>query len=120
MYPMNGRDQLRRIHCYNEKPARISYLIRQAQLVSWMNVAECLRDYRITSMQYILLSFSRRSGDLSAPELARRFAVAPQSMNEAISALQRKRLLSRKEAAEHRRIQRIGLTAERSKFVAEM
>jgi DNA-binding MarR family transcriptional regulator len=91
--------------------ARTSYLLRQAQLLAYVRIADCLREYRITPMQYMLLSFSRRNGELSAAELARRFAVTPQSMNEAISALQRKRLLTRKEATEHRRIQRISLTA---------
>jgi DNA-binding MarR family transcriptional regulator len=98
-------------------PVRTSYLIRQAQLLTYVNVAECLREYRITPMQYMLLSFSRRNGELSAAELARRFAVTPQSMNEAISSLQRKRLLSRKEWAQHRRIQHISLTAEGSKLL---
>jgi len=94
------------------KSTRTSYLLRQAQLLSYVGIADCLREYRITPMQYMLLSFSRRHGNLSSAELARRFAVTPQSMNEAISALRRKRLLSRKESAEHRRIQRISLTSE--------
>jgi DNA-binding MarR family transcriptional regulator len=100
-----------------KKPARTSYLIRQAQLITFVHVTNCLREYRITPMQYTLLSFSRRNGELSSAELARRFAITPQSMNEAISTLQRKRLLSRKEAAEHRRIQRISLTAEGSNLL---
>jgi DNA-binding MarR family transcriptional regulator len=100
-----------------KRPARTSYLIRQAQLITFVHVTDCLREYRITPMQYMLLSFSRRNGELSSAELARRFAIAPQSMNEAISTLQRKRLLSRKEAAEHRRIQRISLTTEGSKLL---
>jgi DNA-binding MarR family transcriptional regulator len=94
-----------------KRVARTSYLLRQAQLLAYVRIADCLRKYRITPMQYMLLSFSRRNGELSAAELARRFAVTPQSMNEAISALQRKRLLKRKEATEHRRIQRTSLTA---------
>ena len=97
-----------------KRPARTSYLIRQAQLITFVYIADCLREYRITPMQYTLLSFSRRNGELSSAELARRFAITPQSMNEAISTLRRKRLLSRKEAAEHRRIQRISLTPEGS------
>ena len=100
-----------------KRPARTSYLIRQAQLITFVHVTECLREYRVTPMQYMLLSFSRRNGELSSAELARRFAVTPQSMNEAITTLQRKRLLSRKEAIEHRRIQRISLTVEGGKLL---
>ena len=102
-----------------KKPARTSYLIRQAQLITFVHVTNCLREYRITPMQYTLLSFSRRNGDLSSADLARRFGITPQSMNEAISTLQRKRLVSRKEAAEHRRIQRISLTPEGSKLLKQ-
>jgi DNA-binding MarR family transcriptional regulator len=100
-----------------KRPARTSYLIRQAQLITFVHVTDCLREYRITPMQYTLLSFSRRNGELSSADLARRFGITPQSMNEAISTLQRKRLLSRKEAAEHRRIQRISLTSEGGKLL---
>jgi DNA-binding MarR family transcriptional regulator len=100
-----------------KKPTRTSYLLRQAQIITYVHVADCLREHRITPMQYMLLSVSRRNGELSSAELARRFAVAPQSMNEAISTLQRKRLVSRKEAAEHRRIQRISLTTEGRKVL---
>lgn len=101
------------------KPARTSYLLRQAQLLTYVHVSACLREHRLTPMQYMLLSFSRRNGELSSAELARRFAITPQSMNEAISTLQRKRLLSRKESAEHRRIQRISLTAEGRKLLQQ-
>ena len=99
------------------KSARTSYLIRQAQLLTYMYIAEALREYSLTPMQYMLLSFSRRSGELSSADLARRFAVTPQSMNEAIATLQSKRLLSRKKAAEHGRILRISLTPEGSKLL---
>jgi DNA-binding MarR family transcriptional regulator len=100
-----------------KKSTRTSYLIRQAQLLTYVYIAECLRECRLTPMQYMLLSFSRRDGELSSADLARRFAVTPQSMNEAIVILQRKGLLLRKEAAEHRRILRISLTREGSKLL---
>jgi DNA-binding MarR family transcriptional regulator len=99
------------------KSARTSYLIRQAQLLTYVYIADCLREYGLTPMQYMLLSFSRRDDELSSADLARRFAVTPQSMNEVIATLQRKRLLMRKEAAEHRRILRISLTPEGSQLL---
>jgi DNA-binding MarR family transcriptional regulator len=89
---------------------RITYLIRRAQLIVYAQLTECLRDYNLTPMQYLLLSLSRRGRGLSSADLARRFAVSPQSMNEVITALQGKRLITRRRATEHRRILRISLT----------
>ncbi len=99
------------------RPARISYLLRRAQLLVYAGLAESLRRYELTPMQYMLLSLSRRGGEMSSAELARRFAVTPQSMNEMIAALQRKRLILRKNAAEHRRILRISLTARGARLL---
>ena len=54
-------------------------------------------------MQYMLLSLSRRGGEMSSADLARRFAITPQSMNEKIATLQRKRLIVRHVSSENRR-----------------
>jgi DNA-binding MarR family transcriptional regulator len=97
--------------------ARISYLLRRAQLLVYANLAECLREYNLTPMQYMLLSLSRRSGEMSSAELARRFAITPQSMNEMIAMLQHKQFIRRKTATEHRRILRISLTAEGARLL---
>ena len=90
---------------------RISYLLRRAQLIVYARLTECLREHNLTPMQYLLLSLSRRRRGMSSADLARRFAVSPQSMNEMITALQGKRLITRRRATEHRRILRISLTA---------
>ena len=55
-------------------------------------------------MQYMLLSLSRRGGEMSSADLARRFAITPQSMNEKIATLQRKRLIVRHVSSENRQI----------------
>ena len=89
---------------------RTSYLIRRVQLLVYASLSECLREYRLTPMQYMLLSLSRRGGEMSSADLARRFAITPQSMNEKIAALQRRRLIVRHVSSEHRRILRISLT----------
>jgi DNA-binding MarR family transcriptional regulator len=99
------------------RPARISYLLRRAQLLVYTSLADCLREYNLTPMQYMLLSLSRRGGEMSAAELARRFAVTPQSMNEMIAMLQSKDLIVRKTATEHRRILRISLTPEGARLL---
>jgi DNA-binding MarR family transcriptional regulator len=99
------------------RSARISYLLRRAQLLVYARLADCLREHNLTPMQYMLLSLSRRGGEMSSAELARRFAVAPQSINEIIAMLQRKHLILRKTANEHRRILRISLTSEGARLL---
>lgn len=96
---------------------RTSYLIRRAQLFVYANLSECLREHKLTPMQYMLLSLSRRGGEMSSADLARRFAVTPQSMNEMIATLQRKRLIARNVSSEHRRVLRISLTPEGSRLL---
>jgi DNA-binding MarR family transcriptional regulator len=94
------------------KTARTSYLIRRAQLLVYTNLTECLRAHDLTPIQYMMLSLSRRGGEMSSADLARRFSIAPQSVNEMIAALQRKKLIARKTTIENRRILRISLTSE--------
>jgi DNA-binding MarR family transcriptional regulator len=99
------------------KPPRLSYLIRRAQLLIYVNLADCLREHRLTPMQYMMLNVSRRGGEMSSADLARRFAVTPQSVNEMIAALQRKHLITRKVARENRRILRISLTPDGARLL---
>jgi len=96
---------------------RTSYLIRRVQLLVYASLSECLRQHRLTPMQYMLLSLSRRGGEMSSADLARRFAITPQSMNEKIATLQRKRLIVRHVSSEHRRILRISLTAQGARLL---
>jgi DNA-binding MarR family transcriptional regulator len=91
---------------------RTSYLIRRAQILVMRNLTDCLRDYDLTSTQYLLLSLSRRGGELSSASLARRFTISPQSMNETIATLEQKQLVVRTVAGEKRRTLHISLTPE--------
>jgi len=91
---------------------RTSYLIRRAQILVTRNLTDCLRDYDLTSTQYLLLSLSRRGRELSSASLARRFTISPQSMNEMIATLEQKQLVVRTVAGEKRRTLHISLTPE--------
>jgi len=93
------------------RQARTSYLIRRVQLFVYASLSQRLRQHKLTPMQYMLLSLSRR-GEMSSADLARRFAVTPQSMNETIAMLQRKRLIARTVSSHHRRVLRISLSPE--------
>jgi DNA-binding MarR family transcriptional regulator len=68
-----------------------------------------LRLFDLTPIQYLVLSLASRSGSWSTADLARRFDIAPQSMNEVIAALEGKKLIARRESPDHRRILHIRL-----------
>jgi len=99
------------------RKTRTSYLMRRAQLFVYANLSECLRKHKLTPMQYMLLSLSRRRGQMSSADLARRFMVTPQSVNELIATLQRKRLIARTRSSENRRVLRISVTPDGSRLL---
>ena len=94
-----------------------TYLVRRAQILITRNLTDCLRDYSITPAQYLMLSLSRRGGEMSSASLARRFTISPQSMNEMIAGLEKKKLIARTVAGERRRTLQINLTAEGTKLL---
>jgi DNA-binding MarR family transcriptional regulator len=96
---------------------RTIYLVRQLQLTIYAGLLDQLSEFDVTPTQYMLLSLASRRGGLSSADLARRFRVTPQSMNEAISALERKGFIERTEDPGHRKILRIGLTAQGAKLL---
>lgn len=96
---------------------RTIYLVRQLQLATYAGLIERLGDLEVTPTQYMLLSLASRRGGLSSADLARRFRVTPQSMNETIVALERKELIIRTEDPEHRKILRIRLSAKGAKLL---
>lgn len=91
---------------------RTFYLIKRAETEAAHALDEALRDYDITSGQYLILSLVSREGGRSSAELARRAFVTPQSMNEVIGALEAKNYIKRTENPENRRILQVSLTAQ--------
>ena len=92
------------------KSARTSFLIRLLQLKIYNEMVEGLRQFDITPFQYMALSLASHDGKWSAADLARRFQIRPQSMNEVIAALEAKELIAREEAPDHGRILHVRLT----------
>ena len=84
--------------------SRLNHAIRQ-------RVDEVLREHELTAVQYTVLSLLRGREALSSAEIARRFSVTPQSMNEVIFALEGKRLIARTENPGNRRMLHVVLTA---------
>jgi DNA-binding MarR family transcriptional regulator len=94
-----------------------NYLMRRAQILVTRSLTDCLHEYKLTPAQYLMLSLSRRGGEMSSASLARRFTISPQSMNEMIAGLERKKLIARTVAGEKRRTLQINLTPEGAKLL---
>lgn len=92
------------------KPRTI-FLLRLLQLNLYNRLVARLRPFGLTPLQYMVLSISGSRGTWSTAELARRFDIAPQSMTEVISSLEKMNLIARSKSAEHGRILNIRLTA---------
>jgi DNA-binding MarR family transcriptional regulator len=87
------------------------YLLKRAELAV-RNCAEvALAPFGLTPTQFLVLFRLEQSKGVSSAELARVTGVRPQSVAELIGPLERRGLISRREAAEHRRILRISLSA---------
>jgi DNA-binding MarR family transcriptional regulator len=92
------------------KAARTSFLVRRLQLDMYNRMVDTLLSFRLTPTQYMVLSLAADHGMLCTADMARRFQIAPQSMNQTVATLLRKRLLARRESPDHRRILHIRLT----------
>jgi DNA-binding MarR family transcriptional regulator len=90
---------------------RAMYLLSQANHAVRSRLEAALSAKRITGIQYTVLSVIADRKGVSSAELARRFFVTPQTMNELIGVLQRRGLILRKEDPANRRILRMRLTA---------
>jgi DNA-binding MarR family transcriptional regulator len=100
--------------------ARLSYLVRQAQLATYQQLDQALRGFGLTPAQYTVLAIlSRRGESLSSAELARRLGVTPQSANAIVWSLDAQQLVRRTEDAQHRRARRLRLTAKGRNLLAQ-
>ena len=74
-------------------------------------MATALAGCDLTPAQFQVLSVMSHRATWSTATMARRLLVSPQSMNETIAALERKRLITRQESKDDRRTLNIHLTA---------
>jgi DNA-binding MarR family transcriptional regulator len=96
-----------------EMPARTIYLIKRAETEITAHMTKILGEFEITPMQFTILNFVHDNpDDLSSAQLSRRFLMTPQSMNEAITTMQRKELIEKYIDPKHKRILRINLTED--------
>lgn len=99
------------------KSARTLLLVRLLQLKTYNELVEALRRFDLTPLQYMVLSLASHRDGSSTADLARRFHIAPQSMNEVIAALEGKKLIGRRESPGHKRILHIRFTAAGTKLL---
>jgi len=90
------------------KGARLSYLMRQAQLALSQQLTEVLQAFGLTPSQYMVLSIVNEHPEgIFSAALARRLGVTPQSSNEIIAGLERMELVGRDEDPSYRRVLRV-------------
>lgn len=94
------------------------YLLKRAELAVRNCVEVALAPFKLTPTQFLVLFRLKHSRGVSSAELARVTGVRPQSIAELIGPLERRGLISRREAAEHRRILRINLSAAGEQLLA--
>jgi len=99
---------------------RILYLIKRAEIEVTSRMSRALEEFDITPIQFTILYFvDYDKGDLSSAQLSRRFSMTPQSMNELVAVLERKKLLKKSVDPAHKRILRLSLTAKGKKLLKD-
>jgi DNA-binding MarR family transcriptional regulator len=100
--------------------ARLSYLVRQAQLAIYQRLDQALRGFGLTPAQYTILAVLSGGGDsLSSAVLARRLGVTPQSANEVVATLSTQHLVRRTDGTENRRVRALQLTPRGRDLLAQ-
>ncbi|WP_024441884.1 MarR family winged helix-turn-helix transcriptional regulator [Mycobacterium sp. UM_WGJ] len=90
----------------------ILWLLKQAFYYSLTTVNEAISDHGVSTAQIGLLRQLAGEPGLSGAELARRLLITPQGVQLALSALERRGLVERKQDPHHGRILRAYLTDE--------
>jgi DNA-binding MarR family transcriptional regulator len=98
---------------------RAIFFLNQANHAVRSRLEEALRHLEVTGIQYTVLSVIASREGLSSAELSRRFFVTPQTMNELINGLERRKLIARKEDPENRRILKMRLTGSGRRLLTE-
>ena len=97
---------------------RILYLIKRLEIEQTSRMTKALDQFGLSPIQFAILYFvDYDQGDLSSAQLSRRFLMTPQSMNEHVRVLERKKLLKKKTDPSHKKILRIALTVKGNKIL---
>ena len=89
----------------------VVYLLKRTVLAVGYCAETTLAHFGLTPAQFLILFRLKEEKDISSAELARNLGVRPQTIVDLIVPLEREGLIKRRQAAEHRRILRMALTA---------
>jgi DNA-binding MarR family transcriptional regulator len=89
---------------------RMSYLIKRVQYAVYLKLEERLAAFGLTAEQYAVFSIVGHRDGLSSAQLARRFAVTPQTMIKLIATLEDQGLIRRTVDDANRRALKVTLT----------
>lgn len=103
-----------------ELTENILWLLRQAFYFSLNTVNDAIGAHGVSAAQIGVLRQLSNEPGLSGAELARRLLISPQGVQLAITALERRGLVERKQDAQHKRILRAYLTEQGRNIVTEV
>lgn len=86
------------------------YLLHQAGQALRLRLENEFRGLNITGLQFTILGLLDRYSGLSSAELARRFFVTPQTMNQIVANMLRRGLIERSVSEDNRRILKMRLS----------
>jgi len=96
----------------------ILWLLKQAFYYSLTTVNESMSTHGVSTAQLGVLRQLANEAGLSGAELARRLLISPQGVQLALTSLERRGLVERKQDPQHRRILQAYLTDEGRNVVA--
>ncbi|MET0820661.1 MAG: MarR family transcriptional regulator [Aeromicrobium sp.] len=95
------------------------YAVKQVELAVRSHLDDLLRPTGITALQYTALTVLQRGHDVTAAQLARNSFVTTQSMSDIVTALERRRLISRARDTVDRRRITLSLTPAGEQLLAD-
>jgi DNA-binding MarR family transcriptional regulator len=103
-----------------ELTENILWLLKQAFYFSLTSVNDAISSHGVSTAQIGVLRQLSNEPGLSGAELARRLLISPQGVQLALTALERRGLVERKQDPRHKRILQASLTDEGHKVVAKV
>src|SRR5262245_40613283 len=93
-----------------KRPPRLLYLVRRWFVGARAMLEDITRAHGMTPGDYSVLTFIASRGPCSAAEIARSAHITPQAATQQVAQLEAKRLVSRNENPDNRRISLIAIT----------
>ncbi|MEU3272256.1 MarR family transcriptional regulator [Saccharomonospora sp. NPDC006951] len=99
---------------------RTAYLVKRLELAVKGHIDIAVRPHGLTATQYTALTSLRNDPGQSSAQLARRSFVSAQTMQELITSLDRRGLVTRTPAPDNRRVLHVSLTEDGEAVLAKL